>query len=83
VSESFLRKFQRFNDWVQSKVFDINKPAPEYADEELTPEAGFRLNSYDTDELDVDLDDWKLTVGGLWPSPETTHSIKLPLFQSV
>jgi DMSO/TMAO reductase YedYZ molybdopterin-dependent catalytic subunit len=69
ISESFLRKFQRFNDWVQSKVFDINKPAPEYADEELTPEAGFRLNSYDTDEPDVDLENWKLTVGGLVAKP--------------
>jgi DMSO/TMAO reductase YedYZ molybdopterin-dependent catalytic subunit len=69
MSESLLRKFQRFNDWVQSKVFDIDKPAPEYADEELTPEAGFRLNSYDTDEPDVDLENWKLTVGGLVTKP--------------
>jgi DMSO/TMAO reductase YedYZ molybdopterin-dependent catalytic subunit len=67
--ESFLRKFQQFNDWVQSKVFDIEKLAPEYADSELTPEEGFRLNSYNTDEPDIDLKNWKLSVGGLVKKP--------------
>jgi DMSO/TMAO reductase YedYZ molybdopterin-dependent catalytic subunit len=68
-TESFLRKFQRFNDWVQSKVFDINKLAPEYPDKALTPEDGFRLNSYETDEPEVDLENWKLTVEGLVSRP--------------
>jgi DMSO/TMAO reductase YedYZ molybdopterin-dependent catalytic subunit len=68
-TESFLRKFQQFNDWVQSKVFDINKLSPEYANGELTPESGFRLNSYETDEPEVDLDNWSLTVEGLVTKP--------------
>jgi DMSO/TMAO reductase YedYZ molybdopterin-dependent catalytic subunit len=68
-TESFLRKFQQFNDWVQSKVFDINKLAPEYADEELTPEDEFRLNSYKTDDPEVDLENWRLTVEGLVAKP--------------
>ena len=67
--ESLLRKFQQFNDWVQSKVFDINKPAPEYSDGELTPEDGFRLNSYKTDEPEIDLENWKLRVEGLVSKP--------------
>jgi DMSO/TMAO reductase YedYZ molybdopterin-dependent catalytic subunit len=68
-TESFLRKFQQFNDWVQSKVFDINKLSPEYADGELTPENGFRLNSYETVEPEIDLEDWRLTVEGLVTKP--------------
>ncbi|MGA9363547.1 MAG: molybdopterin-dependent oxidoreductase [Bacteroidota bacterium] len=68
-TESFLRKFQQFNDWVQSKVFDINKLSPEYAEGELTPENGFRLNSYETDEPEVDVENWRLTVEGLVTKP--------------
>jgi DMSO/TMAO reductase YedYZ molybdopterin-dependent catalytic subunit len=68
-TESFLRKFQQFNDWVQSKIFDINKLSPEYADGELTPENGFRLNSYETDEPEVDVENWRLTVEGLVTKP--------------
>ncbi len=64
-TESFLHSFQRFNDWVQEKVFDPDKPAPEYADSQLTPEDGFRLNSYETNEPDIDLENWKLVVEGL------------------
>lgn len=67
--ESFLRSFQKFNDWVQEKVFDPNKLAPEYTDSELTPEEGFRVNNYDTDEPDVDLENWSLTVEGLVAKP--------------
>jgi DMSO/TMAO reductase YedYZ molybdopterin-dependent catalytic subunit len=63
--ESFLRRVQRFNDWVQEKVFDPQKPAPEYTDAELTPEEGFRVNGYDTDEPDIDLENWALKVEGL------------------
>ncbi|MBI1804284.1 MAG: molybdopterin-dependent oxidoreductase [Ignavibacteriae bacterium] len=61
---SFLRTFQQFNDWVQSKVFDPNKLAPEYSDNDLTPEDGFRINGYDTDRPDIDIEKWTLTVQG-------------------
>ncbi len=66
---SFLRTVQRFNDWVQAKVFDVQKLAPEYADHEITPESGFRVNDYDTDEPDVDMDSWTLTVDGMVAKP--------------
>jgi len=67
--ESFLRKFQQFTDWVQEKVFDINKLAPEYSDEELTPEDGFRVNGYSTDQPDIDIEHWTLNVEGLVEKP--------------
>ncbi len=60
--ESGLRSFQKFNDWIQEKVFDGAKLAPEYTDGELTPEDGFRVNGYDTDQPDIDLENWRLTI---------------------
>ncbi len=68
-TESLLRNVQKFNDWVQSKVFDPEKLAPEYSDDLLTPESGFRVNGYDTDEPDIDIPNWKLTVEGLVSKP--------------
>lgn len=66
---SFLTKFQQFNDWVQSKMFNPASLSPEVADADLTPQDGFRLNSYDTDEPEIDLNDWKLSVSGLVAKP--------------
>lgn len=68
-AESFLRSFQKFNDWVQSQVFDPDKLAPEYSDAELTPEDGFRVNDYDTDTPDIDLQNWTLAVEGRVTKP--------------
>src|SRR6266851_6984903 len=68
-TESFLRSFQRFNDWVQSSVFDSSTLAPEYSDDQLTPEDGFRVNGYDTDEPDIDIPNWRLAVEGLVSKP--------------
>jgi DMSO/TMAO reductase YedYZ molybdopterin-dependent catalytic subunit len=68
-TESLLNSFQQFNDWVQSKVFDVNKLAPEFSDSELTPEDGFRVNGYDTDQPDIDIENWTLTVEGLVRKP--------------
>lgn len=67
--ESFLKSFQRVNDWVQAKVFDSNKLVPEYSDAYATPEDGFRINDYDTDEPDIDIANWKLQVGGMAEKP--------------
>jgi len=66
---SFLRMVQRLNDWVQSKVFDPKKLSPEYTDAEITPESGFRVNDYDTDQPEIDLETWTLTVDGLVAKP--------------
>ena len=68
-TESFLRSFQKFNDWVQAKVFDRTKLAPEYTDAHMTPEDGFRVNGKDPDSPDVDLEHWTLAVDGLVTKP--------------
>jgi DMSO/TMAO reductase YedYZ molybdopterin-dependent catalytic subunit len=68
-TESFLRSFQKFNDWVQAKMFDRSKLAPEYPDAQMTPEDGFRINGKDADYPDVDLANWTLTVDGLVKKP--------------
>ena len=68
-TESFLRSFQKFNDWVQSKAFDPDKLAPEYGDGELTAEDDFRVNNYDTDTPPIDIPNWSLTVEGLVNKP--------------
>lgn len=70
-TESFLRKVQQFNDWVQSKVFDPEKLAPEYSDAELTPEEGFRVNGKDAEAPDIDATNWNLTIEGLVSKPGT------------
>ena len=70
-TESFLRSFQKFNDWVQSKVFDPSRLAREYTQSEVTPEDGFRINGKDDDYPDIDMAAWTLTVGGLVRTPGT------------
>ena len=68
-TESFLRSVQKFNDWVQAKVFDPSKLAPEYSDAEVTPEEGFRVNSKDADDPDITTEGWTLKVEGLVKHP--------------
>jgi len=66
---ALLHRAQEFNDWIQARVFDSRTLAPEYADHELTPQSGFRLNSYDTDTPAVDAASWKLEVKGMVRNP--------------
>jgi DMSO/TMAO reductase YedYZ molybdopterin-dependent catalytic subunit len=68
-TESLLRKFQGLNDWVQSKVFDPEKLAAEYSDNEITPEEGFRVNGKDAEAPDIQVDNWAVTVEGLVDRP--------------
>ena len=68
-TESFLRAVQRFNDWIQSKAFDPTKLAPEYANAEVTPEDGFRVNGKDADDPDIDVENWTLNVEGRVSKP--------------
>ena len=69
ATESFLRSVQKFNDWVQAKVFNQAKPVPECSEAELTPEDGFRVNGKDAEDPDIDLDTWMLQVDGLVSRP--------------
>jgi DMSO/TMAO reductase YedYZ molybdopterin-dependent catalytic subunit len=68
-TKSILRGFQTFNNWVQESLFDPKKLAPEYSDDKVTDEDDFRVNGYDTDEPDIDIPGWTLTVDGLVRSP--------------
>jgi len=63
--QPLLLGVQKINDWVQEKVFDPGKLAPEYDDDKVTPVNGFRVNDYDTDEPEIDLAHWSLRVEGL------------------
>jgi len=71
TTESFLRRFQKFNDWVQSKVFDSTRFAQEYSASELTPEDGFRINGKDDDYPDIDMSAWTLSIDGMVSRPGT------------
>jgi hypothetical protein len=51
-----------FTDWVSAKWFRAGHSAPTYADSSLTPLVRFPLNTYDTDDPQVDLDSWRLQV---------------------
>ncbi|HTO93747.1 MAG TPA: molybdopterin-dependent oxidoreductase [Bacteroidota bacterium] len=68
-TESFLRAFQKFNDWVQSKVFDASLLAEEYPLSAVTPEDGFRINGKDDDYPDIDMSAWTLRIGGMVSNP--------------
>ena len=68
-TESFLRHFQKFNDWFQAKIFDPHHLAREYAEQELTPVDGFRVNGKDDESPDVDIEAWTLRVEGLVAKP--------------
>ena len=68
-TESFLRAFQGINDWMQSKIFNPERLALEYSDNELTPEGGFRVNGKDAEAPDIQLDNWAVTVEGLVDRP--------------
>ena len=70
-TESFLHSFQKFNNWVQAKVFDSGKLAPEYSDADVTPEDGFRVNGKDADDPDIDLEKWTLRVEGMVRKPDS------------
>jgi DMSO/TMAO reductase YedYZ molybdopterin-dependent catalytic subunit len=68
-TETFLRKVQGFNDWVQGTIFGPHKLAPEYAISEMTPESGFRVNTDSPHDLNLDPKTWALEVGGLVQKP--------------
>ncbi len=68
--EEILHGFQRWNDGVQQTFFSQTRLAPKIEDKDLTPESGFRENSYDTDTPPSDTtDNWRLYVTGLVKYP--------------
>jgi len=53
-----------FHDWASGKLFRREHLAATFADSELTPFEKFPLNTYDVDDPEVDLAEWKLKVSG-------------------
>ena len=53
-----------FSDWASARLFRPEHLAPTFGDSELTPFDKFPINDYDVDDPQVDLDNWKLSVGG-------------------
>jgi DMSO/TMAO reductase YedYZ molybdopterin-dependent catalytic subunit len=64
-AESLLVKISKFNDAVQSWIFNPNTLAPEYSESAITRPFPFN-GYYDLDDApDINGDDWKLEVRGL------------------
>jgi len=66
------RLFERglaFTDSLASAWFRSSHLAPTFADTDLTAPARFPFNSWDVDDPEVDLDAWRLSVGGLVSRP--------------
>ncbi|HET6401130.1 MAG TPA: molybdopterin-dependent oxidoreductase [Candidatus Kapabacteria bacterium] len=68
-TESFLRGVQSFNDWVQGAVFNPAKLSPELPLSETTLLKDFRVNTESPHDLNLDLKNWALEVGGLVKRP--------------
>jgi DMSO/TMAO reductase YedYZ molybdopterin-dependent catalytic subunit len=64
LRDSLLQRGLEFSDWASSKWFRADHLAPTFSDSEVAPLNRFPLNSYDADDPEVDLENWRLTVSG-------------------
>ena len=69
TTSKLLGASQRFNDWVQGAMFSRARLVPEFAESELTPLSGFRVNGKDDDAPKFDKAAWRLEVKGLVKTP--------------
>jgi len=53
-----------FSDWASATLFRRGHLAPTFDDSQVAPFEKFPINDYDVDDPGVDLDAWKLNVGG-------------------
>jgi len=58
-----------FSDWASELLFRREHLAPTFADANVTPFNQFPINDYDVDDPEVDLQNWKLAVGGAVQRP--------------
>jgi DMSO/TMAO reductase YedYZ molybdopterin-dependent catalytic subunit len=58
-----------FSDWASGLLFREGHLAPTFADSEVAPFNKFPLNDYDVDDPGIDLNSWKLAVGGAVQKP--------------
>src|SRR5271165_48097 len=54
-----------FSDWASARLFRHGHLAPTFGDSELTPFDKFPINDYDVDDPQLDLENWRLSVGGM------------------
>ena len=64
-----LRRGVRLSDSASGAIFRDRHSVEIYPDSALTPLSRFPYNSYDVDDPEVDLDEWRLSVGGLVAKP--------------
>jgi DMSO/TMAO reductase YedYZ molybdopterin-dependent catalytic subunit len=57
-------------DWAAALTFRPMHLAPTFADDELTPLDKFPVNSYLTDDPEIDFEEWRLDVSGLVTRPK-------------
>ncbi|HXM68991.1 MAG TPA: molybdopterin-dependent oxidoreductase [Candidatus Acidoferrum sp.] len=69
LQEGLLKKGLGFSDWASARLFRAGHPATIFDDSELAPFEEFPINGYDVDDPGVDLENWKLTVGGAVQKP--------------
>jgi DMSO/TMAO reductase YedYZ molybdopterin-dependent catalytic subunit len=69
AQERLLAAGLGFSDWSSGVLFRKGHLAPTFQDAELTPFEKFPLNDYDVDDPGIDLEKWKLAVGGSVGSP--------------
>lgn len=53
-----------FSDWASGVLFRHKHLAPTFSPADLTPFDKFPINDYDVDDPGIDLENWKLAVGG-------------------
>ena len=58
-----------FNDWVASKLFRSSHLASTFSNSEVTPFDKFPINGYDVEDPGIDLEAWRLEVGGSVQKP--------------
>ena len=59
----------RFSDWASGKLFSRHRLAQTFSDRDVVPFDRFPYNFYDVADPGVDLENWKLAVGGLVQRP--------------
>lgn len=69
VHDRLLSQGLKFTDWASAGWFRQGHLARIYSDSRLTPLAQFPLNTYGADDPGVDLDAWRLQVGGMVQKP--------------
>jgi DMSO/TMAO reductase YedYZ molybdopterin-dependent catalytic subunit len=58
-----------FSDWASGLLFRRGHLAPTFSDSEVAPFDKFPLNDYDVDDPGIDLNTWRLVVGGAVQKP--------------